>query len=85
MLCGTAKILTDTNARIAVVAAIAPICVAQFQTSVNAATNLAELKKTSSWQQASYVEKGGWATMPGSKMVDSGVPQACAALLNRPQ
>jgi len=28
------------------------------------------------------VEKGGWAVMPGSKAVDSGVPQACAAILS---
>ena len=66
----------------AVVAAIAPICVDQFQRSADAANNLTELKKTDSWQQAAYVEKGGWAVMPGSKAVDSGVPQACAAILS---
>ena len=44
--------------------------------------NLTALKKTDSWQQATYVEKGGWAVMPGSKAADSGVPQACAALLS---
>ncbi len=82
MLGGTAKTLADTNAKNAVVAAIAPICVDQFQRSVDATANLVELKKTSSWQQASFVEKGGWAVMPGSKAVDSGVPQACATLLN---
>ncbi len=66
----------------AVAAAIAPICVDQFQRSADAADNLTALKKTNSWQQATYVEKGGWAVMPGSKAADSGVPQACAALLN---
>ena len=30
-------------------------------------------------------EKGGWAIMPGSKAVDSGVPQACAAILSAPK
>jgi hypothetical protein len=40
------------------------------------------LRKTDTWQQAAYVEKGGWAVMPGSKVADSGVPQACAALLS---
>jgi hypothetical protein len=44
--------------------------------------NLTALKKTDSWQQAAYVEKGGWAPMPGSKTADSGVSQACAALLS---
>ena len=73
-----AKTLADS----AVVAAMAPICVDQFQRSADAAVNLTALKKTDSWQQAAYVEKGGWAVMPGSKAADSGVPQACAALLN---
>ncbi len=82
MLGSTAKTLADSAASSAVVAAIAPICVDQFQRSAEAANNLTELKKTDSWQQAAYVEKGGWATMPGSKAVDSGVPQACAAILS---
>src|SRR5271167_3955848 len=78
----TAKTLADSAANSAVVAAIAPICVDQFQRSADAGNNLAALKKTSTWEQATFVEKGGWAVMPGSKAVDSGVPQACAALLN---
>jgi hypothetical protein len=82
MLGSTAKTLADSTANSAVVAAIAPICVDQFQRSADAASNLTALKKTDSWQQAAYVEKGGWAMMPGSKAVDSGVPQACAAILS---
>jgi hypothetical protein len=82
MLGGSAKTLADNTASSAVVAAIAPICVDQFQRSADAANNLTELKKTDRWQQAAYVEKGGWAVMPGSKEADSGVPQACAALLS---
>jgi hypothetical protein len=82
MLASTAKTLADSTASSAVVAAIAPICVDQFQRSADATNNLTELKKADSWQQAAYVEKGGWAMMPGSKAVDSGVPQACAAILS---
>jgi hypothetical protein len=59
-----------------------PICVDQFQRSADAADNLTALKKTDSWQQAAYVEKGGWATMPGSKAAGSGVSQACTAILS---
>ena len=81
MLGSTAKTLADSTANSAVVAAIAPICVDQFQRSADAANNLAALQKTSSWEQAAFVEKGGWAIMPGSKGVESGVPQACAAIL----
>ena len=82
MLGSSAKTLSDSMASSAVVAAIAPICVDQFQRSADAADNLTALKKTDSWQQAAFVEKGGWAVMPGSKAADSGVSQACAALLS---
>jgi hypothetical protein len=82
MLGSSAKTLADSTANSAVVAAIAPICVGQFQRSAEAANNLTALKKTDAWQQATFVEKGGWAMMPGRKAVDSGVPQACAAILS---
>ena len=55
---------------------------AEDERSADAAANMTTLKKTDSWQQAAYVEKGGWAVMPGSKAADSGVSQACAALLS---
>ena len=82
MLGSTAKTLADSTANSAVVAAIAPICVEQFEHSSDANGNLAELKKTSSWQQSTFVEKGGWAVMPGSKSAEAGVPQACANMLS---
>ena len=82
MLGSTAKTLADSTASGAVVAAIAPICANQFQRSTDAAVNLTALKKASTWDQGTFVEKGGWAVMPGSKEADSGVPQACAALLS---
>jgi hypothetical protein len=81
MLGSSARTLADNKATSAVAAAIAPICVQQFQHSADASANLAALKKGSSWEQATFVEKGGWAVMPGSKTVDEGVPQACATLL----
>src|SRR4029077_2836270 len=64
MLASTAKTLAGSTGRSAVVAAVAPICVDQFQRSADATDNLTALKKTDSWQQAAYVEKGGWAMMP---------------------
>ena len=82
MLGGTAKTLAESTANSAVVAAIAPICVDQFKRSADAGNNLTALQKTSSWEQAAYVEKGGWAIMPGSTAVESGVPQACATILS---
>jgi hypothetical protein len=57
MLGSTAKTLADSTANSAVVAAIAPICVEQFRRSADAANNLTALQKTSSWEQAAFVEK----------------------------
>jgi alpha/beta superfamily hydrolase len=82
MLGSSAKDMAENASASAVVAAIAPICADQFQRSADAAVTLTALKKVSTWDQGAFVEKGGWAVMPGSKTPDSGVPQACAALLN---
>jgi hypothetical protein len=79
---GTAKEMTQRSTTAAVVAALSPICVDKFQRSADAGTNMVELKKISSYQQASFVEKGGWATLPGSDRADSSVAQACANMLN---
>lgn len=78
---GTAESVASNRAEMAVVAALAPICAAQFQQETNAAMNLTELKETKSWEQGSFVEKGGWATMPGGDAADSNVAKACAKIL----
>jgi hypothetical protein len=77
----TAKDMVTKGSRAAVVEALAPICADRFQRAAEAPANLAELKKTSSWQQDSYIEKGGWATFPGMSSPERGVAQACANLL----
>lgn len=71
----------EADANLRVVAALAPICVVQFQRAADAPTKLDELKKVSTWSQADFVEKAGWATMPGSTAPGSGVAKACAGLL----
>jgi hypothetical protein len=78
---GTAKEMAQKSASTAVVTALAPICVDKFQQATDAPANLVELKKINSWQQGSFVEKGGWATMPGTTSPDSAVARACADLL----
>jgi hypothetical protein len=40
-----------------------------------------ELKGTDSWQRDGYIEKQGWATMPGAEKPDRNVAEACAKLL----
>jgi hypothetical protein len=78
---GTATQMAEKSANAAVVRVLAPICVDKFQRADSASANLVEMKKVSSWQQASYIEKGGWATLPGSASPDSTVARACAELL----
>jgi hypothetical protein len=66
------------------IAALAPICVSQFQAGAKATASLVALKEAKSWEQADYVRNGGWATMPGSKADPSrDVAEACAAALTR--
>ncbi len=40
-----------------------------------------EFNKVSSWNRRSVIEKGGWATMPGSDTPNSAVASACAEKL----
>ena len=79
---GTANDMTARSTKAALVAALSPICVDRFQHSAEATVNMAELKKVSSYQQGTFIEKGGWATMPGSSTVNSAVAEACANLLS---
>jgi alpha/beta superfamily hydrolase len=80
---GRAEASATQRASAAVVAALAPVCVEKFQHSADMPANLAALKKADSWSQGTFVEKGGWATMPGSNSSDqvSAVARACALLL----
>ena len=79
---GTAKEMTQRSTTSAVTTALSPICVDKFQQSAGAATNMLELKKVSSYQQASFIEKGGWATLPGGEGANSAVARACAEMLS---
>ncbi len=81
---GTSEKVAAARADVAVVSALTPICVAQFQKSPKAQASLAALKETSNYEQAEYVSKGGWATMPGSTTEPSrDVASACAEALNK--
>ena len=71
------------RSKAAVVGALAPICVDKFQRASDAAANGVALKKTDSWSQGEFIEKGGWAAVPGPANPDqvSAVAKACASLL----
>jgi len=79
---GTAKDMVQRSSTAAVVAALSPICVDKFQRATDAVTNLSDLRKVSSYQQGAFIEKGGWATLPGSDTANSSVAVACANMLS---
>ena len=80
---GKAEADATQRANGAVVVALAPVCVERFQRATDVTVNLAALKKVDSWSQGDFVEKGGWATVPGSNSPAqvSAVASACALLL----
>lgn len=81
---GKSETAAALRASTAVTTALAPLCVARFQGAADASTQLAALKKADTWSQGDFVEKGGWATMPGPVNPPeqiSAVAKACATLL----
>ncbi|MEE8305450.1 MAG: hypothetical protein V3S24_23785 [Candidatus Tectomicrobia bacterium] len=78
---GTSQEMAEELAQKAVVARLAPICVEQFSQDSEKDQKLKELKETKSWQRDDYVEKQGWATMPGEEEADSKVAEKCGELL----
>jgi hypothetical protein len=78
---GSAQAMAETMAQDAVVKRLAPICVIQFNQTPGKAQKLKELEKSDSWQRSEFVEKQGWATMPGEEKPDSKVADECARLL----
>ncbi len=77
----TAQHDAEMRATTAVVAALAPICVNKFSQAAESATTLAALKATDSWQQDTFVVKGGWATFPPNNEPNRDVAEACARIL----
>jgi hypothetical protein len=80
---GKAEAAAVQRADSAVVAALAPVCVEQFQRASEVSANLSALKQVDTWSRGEFVEKGGWAKLPGSNSPEqvSAVAQACAVLL----
>jgi hypothetical protein len=71
----------ETVASNAVIDRLAPISVAQFMQDPNRQERLKELKELDTWKRTEYVQKQGWATMPGEKESDYDVASECARLL----
>jgi len=77
---GAADEQAERRAQQAFITALTPICIAQFKKVPKEAqvTHLAALEKKNSWLKGDYIEKQGWATMPGSKEPNDKVADACA-------
>jgi hypothetical protein len=80
---GTADKAAKEAADTAVIRVLAPICVDKFQQQADAGAKFADLMKASSWDRGNFIEKGGWATLPGNTSPGAGVARACAELLQK--
>ena len=67
---------TGANAQMA-----AADCIIRFENGPDATAQLAALKKAESYNRSDLIEKGGWATMPGSKDPVQGAALICAEKL----
>lgn len=74
----------ETASEMAMVAALAPICVDKFERAAKANKGLiVELSAVDSWQRDGHLKKAGWATFPGGLEPDNNVAEACAGLLTK--
>jgi hypothetical protein len=80
---GKAEATAVQRVNAAVIEALAPICADKFMHAGNATAKLAELKTVDPWSQGEFVEKGGWATVPGTNPPEqvTAVAKACASML----
>jgi hypothetical protein len=66
------------RANTAVLDVLTPICVERFNQDAESKVKYQALKETSTWNQADYVTKQGWATMPENRLSKNQIAKACA-------
>lgn len=82
---GSAERLATERSKVAVVAALVPICVSQQKMDPESATKLTQLvAMKTSYEQRDFVMKSGWATMPAASEPNRDVATACADTLAKP-
>jgi hypothetical protein len=77
----TAVSMAEAMAEDAVVKRLAPICVVQVGADPAKDEKLKVMNDLNSYERGEYVQKQGWASMPGEKEPDRKVADACAKLL----
>ena len=78
MTAGSAETKAEEQVQAAVLDLLTPICVAMFDQDSEREAKLTALKAESNWNQADYVVKQGWATMPGNDSPEKRIAKACA-------
>jgi pimeloyl-ACP methyl ester carboxylesterase len=66
---GAARTMAASAATTANDQLVAAICVDRFKTGTDAPAQLVALKALGTYERGSFIEKGGWATMPPDKTV----------------
>jgi hypothetical protein len=64
-----------------VIAALAPFCVDRFRKSADATQSAELLQFATNYERASFLQKGGYTSLPGSTESNWGVGRACGDLL----
>ena len=77
----TTQVGAERMSNNAVVEQLASICVAQANSSPNAAEAIKKLAAVQDWKRREFIETANWATMPGSTSAQSGVADLCATKL----
>lgn len=78
----SAERLAADRSRVAVVAALVPICVSQQQADPQSAAKLTQLAgMKTSYEQRDFVLTSGWATMPSESAPNRDLATACADAL----
>lgn len=81
---GTAQAMAEDASKDAYAQLAAAVCVARFTAEPDAQAQLTQLKQiSSSYRQRDFVEKGGWAVMPGSESIDRNAARLCAQELSK--
>jgi hypothetical protein len=78
---GTAQDMASTAATAARAELVAAVCLHSFSNGPDATTKLASLKGTDSWRRDTFIEEGGWVTMPGGTKPVAGAARLCAQQL----
>jgi hypothetical protein len=80
----TADKMAKEQSELAVVAALAPVCVDKFRAQPDAAEKTVALSKVDSWKRSDQFPKE-FVTLPGETYPSSALANACYALLMAPK